>query len=316
MNDTMSVHDFAQNFDAILTNVSHALMGKENVIRLALTAMMARGHLLIEDSPGTGKTALARSIAASIEASSSRIQFTPDLLPSDITGVTMFNQRTGEWTFHPGPIFAQVVLADEINRASPKTQSALLEVMEEGHVTVDGTAYPAPQPFMVIATQNPIEQAGTYPLPEAQLDRFMMKIQVGFPSPDVGVAVLAGANVADRVAELTPVVNAQTVSAMIGAAAEIHASNDILKFVWALAQATREDPETRLGVSIRGALAMVRVAKVWAGIDGRDYVIPDDVLSLVNHMWKHRIVLDADAQFSGATAELVLERAMTKVSAP
>lgn len=316
MNDTMSVRDFAQNFDAILTNVSRALMGKENVIRLALTAMMARGHLLIEDAPGTGKTALARSIAASIEASSSRIQFTPDLLPSDITGMTMFDQRTGAWNFHPGPIFAQVVLADEINRASPKTQSALLEVMEEGHVTADGTTYPAPQPFMVIATQNPIEQAGTYPLPEAQLDRFMMKIQVGFPSADVGVAVLAGANLADRAAELTPVVDASTVSAMIATAAEIHASNDILTFVWALAQATREDPETRLGVSIRGALAMVRAAKVWAGIDGRDYVIPDDVLPLVNHMWQHRIVLDPDAQFSGATAELVLERARTKVSVP
>ncbi|MDP9800816.1 MoxR-like ATPase [Arcanobacterium wilhelmae] len=316
MNEQMNAETFAQTFEEIAANVGRAVLGKKDVIRLALTAMMARGHLLIEDAPGTGKTALARAIAASIDSTASRIQFTPDLLPSDITGVTMYDQLAGKWEFHPGPIFAQVVLADEINRASPKTQSALLEVMEEGHVTVDGTAYPASRPFMVIATQNPIEQAGTYPLPEAQLDRFLMKIEVGFPPASVGVAVLSGANIADRASELSPVVDADTVNTMIDAAANVHASDELLAFVWALAQATREDPEARLGVSIRGALAMVRAAKVWAGVEGRDYVIPDDVLALVSHVWEHRIVLDPDAQFSGATAAGVLERAIAKVPAP
>ena len=231
---------FADTFSKIVENVGLALLGKEEVIRLALTAMLAEGHLLLEDAPGTGKTALARALAASVQGTHSRIQFTPDLLPSDITGVTVFDQKSGSWEFHPGPVFASIVLADEINRASPKTQSALLEVMEESKVTVDGVRHEAGRPFMVIATQNPVEQAGTYRLPEAQLDRFLMKTSVGYPEDEILVDVLEGSASPDRSKSLSAVIASTAVASMADLAATNHVERAVLSYIGALARATRE----------------------------------------------------------------------------
>ena len=307
---------FAKTFTMIVENVAKALLGKEEVIRLALTAMLAEGHLLLEDAPGTGKTALARALAASVQGTHSRIQFTPDLLPSDITGVTVFDQRTGSWEFHPGPVFASVVLADEINRASPKTQSALLEVMEESKVTVDGVRHEAGRPFMVIATQNPVEQAGTYRLPEAQLDRFLMKTSVGYPDRAALTRILGGSAKPDRLAGLSAVITSDAVSSMAGLAAGNHVEASVLDYIGALVEATRDSPDTRLGVSTRGAIAMTRAVRVWAAAQGRTYVLPDDVKELAEVVWAHRLVMDPDAEFTGATARGVITRALADVQAP
>ena len=307
---------FAQTFAGLVDGVSVALLDKVPTIRLALTTMLAGGHLLLEDAPGTGKTALARAMAAVISGSHSRIQFTPDLLPSDITGVSMYDQKTGEWGFHAGPVFAQIVLADEINRASPKTQSALLEVMEESQVTVGGTTYPAPRPFMVMATQNPVEQAGTYPLPEAQLDRFLMRTSVGYPSRTAMIEVLDGAAAPDRSRLVKPLLSAEQVTALASLAAGNHTDRAVLDYVAALADATRDDESSLLGVSTRGTIGMVRCARVWAAAQGRNFVLPDDVKALAGPVWVHRVVVDPDAAFSGATAQGVIARALTTVPAP
>ena len=307
---------FADTFSKIVENVGLALLGKEEVIRLALTAMLAEGHLLLEDAPGTGKTALARALAASVQGTHSRIQFTPDLLPSDITGVTVFDQKSGSWEFHPGPVFASIVLADEINRASPKTQSALLEVMEESKVTVDGVRHEAGRPFMVIATQNPVEQAGTYRLPEAQLDRFLMKTSVGYPDRAALTRILGGSAKPDRSAGLSAVITSDAVSSMAGLAAGNHVEASVLDYIGALVEATRDSPDTRLGVSTRGAIAMTRAVRVWAAAQGRTYVLPDDVKELAEVVWAHRLVMDPDAEFTGATARGVITRALADVQAP
>ena len=307
---------FARTFAALVDGIAVALLGKESTIRLALTTMLSDGHLLLEDAPGTGKTALARAMAAVIDGTHSRIQFTPDLLPSDITGVSIYDQKTGDWVFQAGPVFAQVVLADEVNRASPKTQSALLEVMEESQVTVGGVTHPAPRPFIVIATQNPIEQAGTYPLPEAQLDRFLMKTSIGYPARAAMIDVLEGAAAPNRSRLVRPVVTAEQLTALSALAARNHTDRSVLDYVAALAEATREDDSARLGVSTRGAIAMVRCARVWAAAQGRNFVLPDDVKALAVPVWVHRVVVDPDAAFSGATAEGVVARALTSVPAP
>jgi len=307
---------FADTFDKLVGNVAHAVLGKEEVIRLALTCMLTRGHLLLEDAPGTGKTSLARAIAATVQGSHQRIQFTPDLLPSDVTGVTIYDQATHKFEFHQGPIFASIVLADEINRASPKTQSALLEVMEEGQVTVDGVTHAAPQPFMVIATQNPIEQAGTYRLPEAQLDRFLVKASIGYPDHASTVRILAGAAERDPSRSLAAIITSQAVVDMADLAATVHVDDAVLEYVSALAGRTRTAAEARVGVSVRGALALVRTAKVWAASQGRHYVVPDDVKDLVEPVWNHRIVLDAEAEFEGTTSLDLLNRVLTEVPAP
>ena len=307
---------FARTFAALVDGIAVALLGKESTIRLALTTMLSEGHLLLEDAPGTGKTALARAMAAVIDGTQSRIQFTPDLLPSDITGVSIYDQKTGDWVFQAGPVFAQVVLADEVNRASPKTQSALLEVMEESQVTVGGVTHPAPRPFIVIATQNPIEQAGTYPLPEAQLDRFLMKTSIGYPARAAMIDVLEGAAAPNRSRLVRPVVTAEQLTALSALAARNHTDRSVLDYVAALAEATREDDSARLGVSTRGAIAMVRCARVWAAAQGRNFVLPDDVKALAGPVWVHRVVVDPDAAFSGATAEGVVARALTSVPAP
>jgi MoxR-like ATPase len=307
---------FTRAFGALVSNVEQAVLGKQHVIRLALTCMVSEGHLLLEDFPGTGKTSLAKAMANSVQGTHSRIQFTPDLLPSDVTGVTIYDQRNGQFTFHSGPIFATIVLADEINRASPKTQSALLEVMEEGHVTVDGTAHPVGRPFMVIATQNPIEQAGTYRLPEAQLDRFLMKTSLGYPDHASTVALLAAAATRDRSANIQNVVTTSAITQMSQLADQVHVDPAILGYVAQLAQESRSLRHIRLGLSVRGCLAYVRAAKTWALADGRGFVVPDDIKELSIPVLSHRLLLDAEAEFSGVTVEDVVAELLSQVRPP
>ncbi|MCL3863202.1 MoxR family ATPase [Actinotalea sp. K2] len=307
---------FAETFDALVANVNLAVLGKDHVVRLALTAMLAEGHLLLEDAPGTGKTQLAKAIAATVQGTHSRIQFTPDLLPSDVTGVTIYDQGTRHFEFHQGPVFASVVLADEINRASPKTQSALLEVMEESKVTVDKISHSVGRPFMVIATQNPIEQAGTYRLPEAQLDRFLIKTSLGYPDHDSMVEILAGSAERDRSSHLTPKITTHAVGEMAVLASTVHTDAAVLDYVARLAEATRADAQTALGVSVRGGIALVRSSKVWAASQGRGYVIPDDVKLLAEPVLTHRIVVDTEAEFAGVTARQVLARILADTPPP
>jgi len=291
--------------DRLVENVEQVILGKTHVVRLAFTAMLSEGHLLLEDFPGTGKTSLARAMAQSVKGTHSRIQFTPDLLPGDITGVSIFDQKAGVFEFHTGPIFANIVLADEINRASPKTQSALLEVMEEHHVTVDGITHQVSGPFMVIATQNPIEQAGTYRLPEAQLDRFLMKTSLGYPDHASTLRILEGSALPDA-RELDPVVPGDMVVKLSALARTVHVDPEINDYVSRLVEGTRRAPEVRLGVSVRGALALLKASRVFAAAHGRHFVLPDDVKSLADSVFAHRLVLDPEAEFDGVTANNVI----------
>lgn len=307
---------FAQTFDKMADNVERAVLGKRHVVRLALTCLLSEGHLLLEDFPGTGKTQLARALANTVQGSHARIQFTPDLLPSDVTGVTIYDQHKGTFEFHPGPIFHTIVLADEINRASPKTQSALLEVMEEGRVTVDGVTHPVGRPFMVIATQNPIEQAGTYRLPEAQLDRFLMKTSVGYPDHDSTVEMLMNSAIRDRAALVEPIITAATVAQMGELADQVHVDPAVLGFVSQIAEESRRHPQVKVGLSARGCLAFVRTAKTWALADGRNHVVPDDIKDLAVPVLCHRLILDAEAQFNGVTVEQVISQLLEDVAPP
>ncbi|UQN29984.1 AAA family ATPase [Brachybacterium kimchii] len=307
---------FADTFDKLVQSVGQAVLGKSDVVRLVLTSMLAPGHVLLEDAPGTGKTSLARALAATVQGTSTRIQFTPDLLPSDVTGVTIYDQATKQFEFHKGPVFANIVLADEINRASPKTQSSMLEVMEEGRVTVDGVTHEVGSPFLVIATQNPIEQAGTYRLPEAQLDRFLMKTSLGYPDHASSVQILQGSAIRDRSRQLSPKISLQAVDDMTALASTVHVDPAVLEYVSRLMEETRLADEVRVGVSIRGALALMRAVKVWAAADGRHYVVPDDVKELIAPVWLHRFVLDPEAEFAGASAASVMGRILSEVAPP
>jgi len=307
---------FSDSFDRLVANVETVLLGKTFVIRLGFTALLSEGHLLLEDFPGTGKTSFARAIAQSVDGTSNRIQFTPDLLPGDITGVSIYDQRVSNFEFHQGPIFANIVLADEINRASPKTQSALLEVMEEGQVTVDGVTHPVGSPFMVIATQNPIEQAGTYRLPEAQLDRFLMKASIGYPDHASTMRILDAAGVRSHEHELSAVATADVILGMAALARTVHVDPSINDYIGRLVEATRSATEVRLGASVRGALALLRTSKTLAAASGRHYVIPDDVKSLAEPVLAHRLVLDAEAEFDGVTASSVISQILLETPPP
>jgi MoxR-like ATPase len=307
---------FAADLDRLVSAVEEVLLGKNRVIRLAFTALLSEGHLLLEDVPGTGKTSLARAMAQSVAGTSNRVQFTPDLLPGDITGVSVYDQRTGAFEFHPGPIFANIVLADEINRASPKTQSALLEVMEEGQVTVDGQTHPAGRPFMVIATQNPVEQAGTYRLPEAQLDRFLMRTSIGYPDHASTIRILEGTDQRAHDQRVEPRLAADEIVRMAAIARTVYVDPTIHDYVSRLVDATRTAKEVRLGVSVRGALALVRSAKTHAAGRGRHYVVPDDVKALAEPVLAHRLILDPEAEFDGVTASNMIAQVLIETPPP
>ena len=307
---------FQETFGRLVSNVEQVLLGKTFVVRLGFVALFSEGHLLLEDFPGTGKTSMARAIGQSVSGTSNRIQFTPDLLPGDITGVSVYDQRTGEFDFHSGPVFANIVLADEINRASPKTQAALLEVMEEGQVTVDGETHPVDAPFMVIATQNPIEQAGTYRLPEAQLDRFLLKASIGYPDHASTMRILEGAGVKAHDTTVPAIVTADTVLEMARLARTVHVDPSVNDYVSRLVESTRSATEVRLGVSVRGALALVRAAKTLAAASGRHYVVPDDVKSLADSVLSHRLVLDPEAEFDGVTPSSVIAQLLLETVPP
>ncbi|MEV1286173.1 MoxR family ATPase [Micromonospora sp. NPDC049679] len=309
------VQGFAALAGRLADTISTVVLGKPQVVRLALTALFAQGHVLLEDVPGVGKTTLARAIAATVRGQWRRIQFTPDLLPADVSGVTIFNQATRGFEFHPGPVFANIVIADEINRASPKTQSALLEVMEERNVTVDGVRHPVPQPFLVVATQNPVEMDGTYRLPEAQLDRFLVKLSIGYPDEQVEIEVLRGAALRSPEA-LEAVTDTATVGAMVRMAQQVHIADPLYAYAVRLAAATRDHPQVRVGVSPRGVIALTRAACAYALIDGRGYVLPEDLKTLLTPVFAHRILLSPDAQLRGVTAGEVLRDAIEAVPVP
>jgi MoxR-like ATPase len=301
---------------AIEQNVRTVVEGKVDVVRLSLVALIAEGHLLVEDVPGVGKTLIAKALARSIDCSVSRVQFTPDLLPSDITGVTVYSPDTGEFEFRPGPVFANIVVGDEINRAGPKTQSALLESMAERTVTVDGSTYELAQPFMVIATQNPIELEGTYPLPEAQRDRFLMRVSVGYPHQDDELEILRTHGGDDRLAQLGPVTDAASVAEAIVAVRDVHVTESLERYIVALCRATRSHPDVELGASPRASLGLLRAARAAAALAGREYAVPDDVKALALHVLPHRLILRPEAQLAGLDPVRVVADVIDGTPAP
>ncbi|WP_420030150.1 AAA family ATPase [Psychromicrobium xiongbiense] len=297
----------------ILHAISTVIDGKAEAAQLALTVLLARGHLLLEDVPGVGKTMLAKTLARTLDCSVSRIQFTPDLLPSDVTGVSIFNQTNHSFEFRPGAVFANVVIGDEINRASAKTQSALLECMEEHQVTVDGSTYQLAEPFMVVATQNPLEMEGTYPLPEAQRDRFMARISLGYPDAEAEVQMLETHQSTSPLSQVHPVVSEAQVRAMISLVQGIHVATAVKDYVVALGRATREHPQIRLGASPRALLQLLRAAKATAALAGRSFVVPDDVAALAPAVLDHRLLLDRRAGAAGTTTGQVLRTILASV---
>ncbi len=316
LGEPMSNSEFRAVTDSIVANIEQVIEGKTATVRLALAVLLAEGHLLIEDVPGVGKTKLAKALARSIDCSVRRIQFTPDLLPSDVTGVSVYNQETHDFEFKPGAVFANLVVGDEINRASPKTQSALLECMEERQVTVDGTTYELQVPFMVIATQNPIEMEGTYPLPEAQRDRFTARIAMGYPDAGAELAMLDVHGGEDPLYALQPVSDAATVRNLIATVRDVHVADTVKQYAVNLVNATREAPDLRLGASPRATLHLLRTARTVAALDGRDYVLPDDLQALAVPVLAHRIIPTAEAQLSRRTTDAILADLVHRLPLP
>jgi len=311
--DSTQVDWLAGTAHRIQERIETVVEGKAEVVRLALTVLLAEGHLLIEDVPGVGKTLLAKALAGSLDCTVRRIQFTPDLLPSDVTGVTVYDQHRGEFEFKPGAVFANLVVGDEINRASPKTQSSLLECMGEHQVTVDGTTYPLEPPFMVIATQNPVEMEGTYPLPEAQRDRFMARVAMGYPAPAAELRMLEGHAGADPMEELQPVADTADVVKLIETVRAVYVSDDVKQYVINLVGATREHPDLRLGASPRASLHLVRAARAHAVLSGRGFVLPDDVKHLAISVLAHRLILTAEARIGRSDAQQIVADLLERV---
>lgn len=308
--------DTKQKIDEILSETGKAVLGKQEVLSRILTAILAGGHILIDDIPGVGKTTIAVAFTHALGLDYKRMQFTPDVLPSDITGFSMYDKNSGEFRYMPGSAMTNLFLADEINRASPKTQSALLEVMEEQKVTVDGVTHDVPQPFIVIATQNPIEQLGTYKLPEAQMDRFLIKTSIGYPGHDVSVDILKQVDITDRAQTISPVLSGDDVMRLRQVATEIYVDNAIREYIVRLVEATRHNEKITVGSSMRGALALTRCARIWAAADGRAYVVPDDVKDLAVAVLAHRITLTPETTFDGATPESLIAQVLEDVPSP
>jgi MoxR-like ATPase len=298
------------------SNLNRVIIGKERTVALTVIAVLSQGHLLIEDVPGVGKTMLARSLAKSLGCSFKRIQFTPDMLPSDVTGVSIYNQNTREFEYRPGPLMVQIVLADEINRATPKTQSALLEAMEERQITVDGTTYKLPAPFMVMATQNPIEYEGTFPLPEAQLDRFLMRIDLGYTSASNEIKILEQQRLVHPIVELEPVLEVEEILYAQEAIKQVHVSDPIKKYIVEIVRKTRTHPEVFLGASPRGSLGLFRAGQARAALDGRDYVLPDDIKYLAPYVLPHRVVVGPAARLTDISSENIVREILETVPVP
>ncbi|MEY2459926.1 MAG: MoxR-like ATPase [Acidimicrobiaceae bacterium] len=307
---------FKEQFDAIVRNVETVIKGKDDVVRLALVAFLCEGHILFEDLPGTGKSMLARAIGESMAATSTRIQCTPDMLPGDITGSSIYNQREGSFDFRPGPVFTNILLSDEINRATPKTQSALLEAMAERRVTADGVTYELPRPFLVLATQNPVEQAGTFPLPEAQLDRFLFKLSMGYMDRDAEFEVMFDNAIHLSIEGIRPVIDTVTVQALIEFAATIEVAPEVGYYMVDLVHASRRDPAVAAGGSPRAAIALLRSSRVLAASDGRSHVYPDDVRTVLKPVLGHRLLLNPDAMLRGEDVDSVIDRIVATVKPP
>jgi MoxR-like ATPase len=312
----MELSQVQQEAGTIIANVEKVIVGKRQVVELGLVALLSQGHILIEDVPGVGKTMLARALARSVGCVFKRVQFTPDLLPTDVTGVSIYNQKTQEFEFRPGPVMANMVLADEINRATPKTQSSLLESMEERQITVDGVTYPLPRPFIVLATQNPIEYEGTFPLPEAQLDRFLMRISLGYPSTVDELEIINRQQFQHPIESLEQVLPLETLVAMQDAIKSVHLSHEVQQYITALVKASREHESVYLGASPRGSLGLYRTSQARAAIQGRDYAVPDDIKALALPTLAHRIIISPAARIRSVTGRMVVEDLLRTVPVP
>ncbi|MGC5770979.1 AAA family ATPase [Paenibacillus pabuli] len=312
----MDIQGMEQMNKQLMNHVGKIIVGKDHTIELVMTAIIASGHVLLEDVPGTGKTMLAKSVASSLDCTFQRIQFTPDLLPSDLTGIHFFNQKEGDFEFRPGPLFANLVLADEINRATPRTQSSLLECMEERQISIDGSTRQLERPFIVIATQNPIDNQGTFPLPEAQMDRFMMKIRMGYPNSEESVEILRRTVARRSVTDLTAIISREQLLEAQSTYTSVQIDEDLLRYIIRLTEATRQHAELSLGVSPRGAQALLKASQAWAALHGRDFVLPDDIKILAEPVLAHRLVFRNRVRQQEGLAERIIQELLTQTEVP